>query len=85
MSRRPTAVSRYAWGDDYHDVLRERLTQLLQWMAETAGRGFEAFSCVDAGPVQERVFAEQAGLGWIGKNTCLINPDSAPGCFSAKS
>jgi epoxyqueuosine reductase len=69
-----TAVSRYAWGRDYHDVLRERLTALLQWMAETAGPGFEAFSCVDSGPVQERVFAAEAGLGWIGKNTCLINP-----------
>ena len=68
-----TAVSRYAWGRDYHDVMRERLTALLQWMAHEAGAGFEAFSCVDAGPVQERVFAEQAGLGWIGKNTCLIN------------
>jgi epoxyqueuosine reductase len=67
-------VSRYAWGDDYHEALRARLTELLRWMAGESGNGFEAFSCVDAGPVQERVFAEQAGLGWIGKNTCLINP-----------
>jgi epoxyqueuosine reductase len=68
------AVSRYAWGADYHDVVREKVTALLRWMAETAGRGFEAFSCVDNGPVMEKVFAEQAGLGWIGKHTCVINP-----------
>lgn len=67
------AVSRYAWGDDYHDVLRPRLRALLTWMAEAAGPGLEALTCVDDGPVQERVFAEQGGLGWIGKNTCLIN------------
>jgi epoxyqueuosine reductase len=54
-------------------VLRVRLRSLVAWMAETAAPGFEAFSCVDNGPVQERVFAEQAGLGWIGKNTCVIN------------
>lgn len=68
------SVARYARGDDYHDILRGRLRRLVQWMADEAGPGFEAFSCVDSGPVQERVFAEQAGLGWIGKNTCLINP-----------
>jgi epoxyqueuosine reductase len=68
------AIARYAWGDDYHDVFRSRLRPFVRWLAEAAGAGFEAFSCVDAGPVQERVFAEQAGLGWIGKNTCLINP-----------
>ena len=83
---RPAAgpVSRYAWGDDYHDVLRPRLTALVEWMAETAGRGFEAFSCVDAAPVQERVFAERAGLGWIGKNTCLISPKLGSWLFLAE-
>jgi epoxyqueuosine reductase len=71
----PAIVARYARGEDYHDVMRSRLRALLTWMAAKAGPGFEAFSCVDNGPVQERVFAEQAGLGWIGKHTCLINPE----------
>jgi epoxyqueuosine reductase len=68
------AIARYARGDDYHEVIGARLRRFVAWMADQAGAGFEAFSCVDCGPVQERVFAEQAGLGWIGKNTCLINP-----------
>ncbi|HUF47543.1 MAG TPA: tRNA epoxyqueuosine(34) reductase QueG [Vicinamibacterales bacterium] len=68
------AVSRYAWGADYHDVLRPRLRDLVMWMDAEHGPGLEALSSVDDGPVQERVFAEAAGLGWIGKNTCLINP-----------
>jgi epoxyqueuosine reductase len=78
------AIARYAWGDDYHDVIRGRLRELVRWMADTAGRGFEAWSCVDNGPVQERVFAEQAGLGWIGKNTCVINPKLGSWLFLAE-
>ena len=75
------AVARYARGDDYHHVLRARMRELLQWLSDVAGPGLEAFSCVDDGPVQERVFAEQAGLGWIGKNTCLINPQRGSWIF----
>jgi epoxyqueuosine reductase len=78
------AIARYAWGDDYHEVVRPRLRALLQWMNDTHGPGLEAFSCVDDGPVQERVFAEQAGLGWIGKNTCLINPRLGSWLFLAE-
>ena len=68
-------ISRYAWGDDYHDVIGGRMDALLAWMREQAGTGFEARAYVDTGPVQERVYAQHAGLGWIGRNTCLINPD----------
>ncbi len=78
------AISRYAWGEDYHEVVRGKLRPFVRWMSETAGRGFEAFSCVDSGPVQERVFAEQAGLGWIGKNTCVINPGLGSWLFLAE-
>jgi epoxyqueuosine reductase len=67
-------ISRYAWGDDYHRVIGERLDALLQWMREEAGEPFEARAYVDTGPVQERVYAQHAGIGWIGKNTCVINP-----------
>ena len=67
-------VSRYAWGADYHTVLGERTEALLAWMRDANQEVFEARAYVDTGPVQERVYAQYAGIGWIGKNTCLINP-----------
>jgi epoxyqueuosine reductase len=66
-------ISRYAWGDDYHDVIGQRLDALVGWMRQRAAASFEARAYVDTGPVQERVYAQHAGLGWIGKNTCLIS------------
>src|SRR5262249_6153233 len=71
---RGAAVARYAWGDDYHGVIGGQLTGLVARLRERAGVDFEARPYVDTGPVQERVYAHCAGLGWIGKNTCLISP-----------
>jgi len=68
-------VARYAWSRDYHSVIGERLEALLAGMREEHGEPFDARAYVDTGPVQERVYAQYAGLGWIGKNTCLINPE----------
>jgi epoxyqueuosine reductase len=68
-------IARYAWGDDYHDVIGARLDALLAWMREQSSESFDARAYVDTGPVQERVYAQHAGIGWIGKNTCVINPD----------
>jgi epoxyqueuosine reductase len=67
-------IARYAWGDDYHHVLLRRLEALLAWMREMSDEKFEARPYVDTGPVQERVYAQHAGIGWIGKNTCVISP-----------
>jgi epoxyqueuosine reductase len=66
-------ISRYAWGDDYHEVLREKLNALLARLHAQWPEPFEARAYVDTGPVVERVAAKYAGLGWLAKNTCLIN------------
>ena len=68
-------ISRYAWGADYHEVIGSRTDALFQWMRRTSAEAFEGRVYVDTGPVQERVYAQHAGLGWIGKNTCVINPE----------
>jgi epoxyqueuosine reductase len=79
LPRDVARVSRYGWGDDYHDVIGRRLRALLEWIRASLdpreAEGFDARVYVDTGPVQERVYAQYAGLGWIGKNTCLINPE----------
>jgi epoxyqueuosine reductase len=67
-------IARYAWGDDYHDVIGRRLESLVSWMRGASADAFDALAYVDTGPVQERVYAQHAGIGWIGKNTCVINP-----------
>ena len=67
-------VARYAGGDDYHDVLIDRLRAVEAGLEPLAGRPVRARSYVDTGPVSERSLAVRAGLGWIGKNTCLIHP-----------
>ena len=68
-------IARYAWGNDYHRVMTERLDVLLDWLRAARSETFDARVSVDTGPVQERVYAQRAGIGWIGKNTCVINPD----------
>jgi epoxyqueuosine reductase len=75
-------ISRYAWGDaDYHDVLRQGLQKLADRIADVHGQPFTWRACVDTAPLLERSYAQAAGLGWIGKNTCLINQQSGSWFF----
>jgi epoxyqueuosine reductase len=64
-------ISRYAWGEDYHDTVKEKLQELAAWMEQNSPQRTRAY--VDTGPLLERVYAKYAGVGWFGKNTCIIN------------
>jgi epoxyqueuosine reductase len=66
-------ISRYAWGGDYHQVLQQKLQKLVTGLSEHFTEPFEARIYADTGPLNERVFAKHAGLGWLGKNTLLLN------------
>lgn len=68
-------VARYARGDDYHELIADRLAELHRWLEMEIGRPIRAKPYVDTGPILERDLARRAGLGWFGKNTNLINPN----------
>ena len=65
-------ISRYAWGKDYHKIVRKKLNQLFSWMQEEMG-GVSGRVFVDSAPVMERAWGRLAGLGWIGKHSLLLN------------
>lgn len=69
------AVARYAWGRDYHDVMRPRLQTLAGFIDEAAGPGVRSRAAVDTSALLERDLAARTGLGWIGKNTNLLAPE----------
>jgi epoxyqueuosine reductase len=76
-------ISKYAYGEDYHFVIRDKLHELIQFMqdeiGEVNGRAF-----VDSAPVMDKVWAKKSGLGWIGKNTNLIHPKEGSFFFIAE-
>ena len=73
-------VSRYAWGQDYHEIMRAKLEQLRAAL-EALAPGVETRVFVDTGPIVERAFARWSGIGWMGKNTCIINQEKGSWFF----
>lgn len=76
-------LARYAWSTDYHDVLKAKLFRLDAFLRDRTGRESLGKACVDSVPLLERDFAEQAGLGFTGRNTCLITPGLGSWTFLA--
>jgi epoxyqueuosine reductase len=76
-------LSKYAYGQDYHLVIKEKLNQLIAYIKNLDGT-VNARAFVDSAPVLEKAWAQMAGLGWIGKNTCLLNKDFGSFFFIAE-
>ena len=73
-------ISRYAWGDDYHEIVRDKLRSLLAWI-KTEVPEAEGKVCVDTSPVLEKAWAVRAGIGWLGKHTNVITTDHGSWVF----
>jgi epoxyqueuosine reductase len=76
-------ISRYAYGDDYHIIIKKKLQDLLSFIRETIG-DVNGRAFVDSAPVLDRAWAQKSGLGWIGKNANLINPKAGSFFFIAE-
>ncbi len=68
-------ISRYAWGEDYHGVLKDKLYRLYHWLGDEVGGEVHGRAFVDSAPVMDKAWAARAGLGWQGKHTNLLNRD----------
>jgi epoxyqueuosine reductase len=73
-------VSRYAWGDDYHDVVKQKLSALLSWI-KAQEPSAEGKVCVDIQPTMDKAWAVRAGLGWLGKHSNVITPEHGSWVF----
>ena len=76
-------IARYAWGDDYHEIIRPLLYELDGWLRARTGRSTLGKGLVDTGPVLERDWAHEAGIGFTGKNCCTIHPERGSWVFLA--
>lgn len=76
-------ISKYAYGEDYHHVIKDKLKELVQFITDEVG-GINARIFTDSAPILERVWAKKSGLGWIGKNSMLINPKQGSFFFLAE-
>ncbi|MEM9930902.1 MAG: QueG-associated DUF1730 domain-containing protein, partial [Bacteroidota bacterium] len=83
-SQEAPKISRYAYGEDYHRVIRAKLRELVYRIEELIGAPVDGRVFVDSAPVLERDWAKRAGVGWTGKNTLLINPKAGSYFFLAE-